>query len=684
VPAGAEFRVNTYTTGGQVYPTVASDGGGNFVVAWGSNALDGSSEEVKARRYHASGTPLGPEFRVNTTALFAGDPSVAVTPDGRFVIVWSVFTYPTGAIVGQRFDASGRAQGAEFRVDSHTSGYGVEPAVAIAPDGAFVVVWHLEGQGQDVDVFGQRFDASGALRGGQFRVNTYTTYRQSEAAVTVIRDGGFVVAWNDLHGHDGSYEGVFGQRFDPMGTPVGGEFRVNTYTTLTQASPSIASAPDGRFVLVWGSSQGGDANSEVHGQLYQVSGAPNGGEFQVNTYTTAFQWPYGPSAVAMDARGNFVVSWYSGYEYPDFGIFGQRFDANGQRRGGEFQVNAQSLSFMKTPAMASDPSGNLVIAWRTPDDGAFSFGITARRIGGVFPAALAADDGDNDVVEVGDSFSIVTAWRNHTGAPQTLSGVATGHIVPPGLTMIVSPLSVYGTVPEGAVGSCAGFTCFAGALTGTRPSGHVDVSVGEFLLPQEQGQEKRWVLHVGESFGDVPRTSPFYRFVETLLHQGVTAGCSGTTYCPFDSTTREQMSVFVLAAKEGTGYAPPACTTPVFADVPASSPFCRWIEELARRGVTGGCAPNLYCPTAAVTREQMAVFLLRTLDPTLTPPACAPPNIFNDVPETSAFCPWIEELARRGITGGCGGGNYCPTAAVTREQMAVFLTQTFGLTLYGP
>jgi hypothetical protein len=61
-----------------------------------------------------------------------------------------------------------------------------------------------------------------------------------------------------------------------------------------------------------------------------------------------------------------------------------------------------------------------------------------------------------------------------------------------------------------------------------------------------------------------------------------------------------------------------------------------------------------------------------------------PPNIFSDVPETSAFCPWIEELARRGITGGCGGGNYCPTAPVTREQMAVFLTGTFGLTLYGP
>ena len=84
-----------------------------------------------------------------------------------------------------------------------------------------------------------------------------------------------------------------------------------------------------------------------------------------------------------------------------------------------------------------------------------------------------------------------------------------------------------------------------------------------------------------------------------------------------------------------------------------------------------------------MTRDQMAVFVLRTLDPAIDPPACAPPNLFLDVPETSGFCRWIEELASRGIVSGCGGGNYCPSAAVTREQMSVFLAVTFGLALYG-
>jgi hypothetical protein len=78
----------------------------------------------------------------------------------------------------------------------------------------------------------------------------------------------------------------------------------------------------------------------------------------------------------------------------------------------------------------------------------------------------------------------------------------------------------------------------------------------------------------------------------------------------------------------------------------------------------------------------MAVFVLRTLDPALAPVACTTPT-YTDVPAASAFCRWIEELTRRNVVSGCGGGNYCPTGAVTREQMGVFISVTFGLTLYG-
>ena len=151
----------------------------------------------------------------------------------------------------------------------------------------------------------------------------------------------------------------------------------------------------------------------------------------------------------------------------------------------------------------------------------------------------------------------------------------------------------------------------AGRPTGTRPPPR---------SPRQLRLQDLEPCTSAQSFTDVPRTNPFYRFIETLLHRGVTGGCTPTTYCPAGATTRESMAVFVLVAKDGPAANPPACGTPVFDDVPASSPFCRWIEELARRGVVGGCGGGNYCPTAPVTREAMSVFALRTLDPLSTRP----------------------------------------------------------------
>ncbi len=161
----------------------------------------------------------------------------------------------------------------------------------------------------------------------------------------------------------------------------------------------------------------------------------------------------------------------------------------------------------------------------------------------------------------------------------------------------------------------------------------------------------------------------------------MTAGCGSGLYCRNASLTRAQMAVFLLKSKLGSGYAPPPCSGAVFLDVPCTGgPFDPWIEDLAARGITGGCGGGNYCPASAVTRAQMSAFLLKTdLGSGYLPPACTG-TVFADVPCTGAiFDPWIEDLAARGITGGCGAGVYCPGAAATRGQMAAFLVRTFEL-----
>jgi hypothetical protein len=157
-------------------------------------------------------------------------------------------------------------------------------------------------------------------------------------------------------------------------------------------------------------------------------------------------------------------------------------------------------------------------------------------------------------------------------------------------------------------------------------------------------------------------------------------GVGGGNYGVDQPTLRQQMAVFLMKAKHGLCYTPPPCTTPVFTDVPCSSTFAPWINELVAEGITGGCGGGTtYCPADPVKRQQMAVLLLKTFEGLgYTPPACVTAT-FTDMPCDNPFAPWVYELVARNITGGCGGGLYCSINPATRGQMAVFLVKTFSL-----
>jgi hypothetical protein len=688
VPAGGEFRVNTYTTDHQAYAWMASDAVGNFVVAWTSYGQDGSDGGIFGQRYYASGQPRGGEFQVNTyTAGDQRDPAVASDAGGHFVVAWQ--SHEDGSaysIVAQRYDAAGLPRGSEFQVNTYTTSYQWFPSVASDAVGNFVVAWTSYGQdGDRLGVFAQRYDAAGLPRASEFRVNIYTTSSQWLPSVASDAVGNFVVAWHSWT-QDGDSDGVFAQRYDAAGQPQGGEFQVNTYTPGRQADAALSFDAVGNFVVAWTGEDGSD--NGIFARRYDAAGQPRGGEFQVNTHTS--NWQYHP-AVAADAAGNFVVAWTSyrqdgGYTGSYGGVFAQRYDSSGVRRGGEFQVNTYTTDGQKWPTVASDSVGNFVVAWHSRQDGSGN-GVFAQRHGGIEPTALAVDPTGNGVLEAGETVDVKPSWKNANGATQTFDGVGAGFSGPPAAGVnysITDAAAVYGTVDNGTTAQCSDCYQLGVGFTGTRPATHWDATFTERLTPDTLGQTKQWQLHVGESFTDMPKTSGYYRFVETLLHKGVTGGCTATTYCPGSSATRGQMAVFALVGKEGSSYSPPACgTTPMFPDVPVTSPYCKWVEELARRGVVGGCGGGNYCPSTVVTRGQMPIFMLKTLDPAFDPPACTTP-MFADVLATSPYCKWIEELARRGVVSGCGGGNYCPSNPVTRGQMAVFISSTFGLTLYGP
>jgi hypothetical protein len=239
------------------------------------------------------------------------------------------------SVQGRRFDASGAALGNDFQINTFTNSAQRYPSVAADPSGNFVVVWESPtepaGSGSySHSVQGQRFDGSGAPLGSEFKINTYTTAAQRHPSVATDTSGNFVVVWESFgsSGSDSSYYSVQGQRFDSSGAPQGTEFQANTYTTGSQDLASVTTDVAGNFFVVWQSvgSSGSDSDSfskSVQGQFFDASGAPVGSELQINSYTTGLQ---GVPSVVADAAGNFVVVWHgSGASDYGYSIQGQRF-----------------------------------------------------------------------------------------------------------------------------------------------------------------------------------------------------------------------------------------------------------------------------------------------------------------------------------------------------------------------
>jgi len=315
----------------------------------------------------------------------------------------------------------------------------------------------------------------------------------------------------------------------------------------------------------------------------------------------------------------------------------------------------------------------------------------------------------NGVLEPGETVLFAPSWTNASASTLDPAGSLSGFTGPAGATYgITDATAAYGSVATAATASCtATGNCYQLTLSNpaTRPTQHWDTSVTETL---SSGATKAWTIHVGSSFPDVPPGRWAYRFIETLYHSGITAGCGGGNYCPGQTITRWEMAVFLAAALtdgqvpvsgtvEGLGaYNCVAGGTSLFSDVPPGDVGCKHIHYIAARKITAGCGGGRFCPGDLLNRWQMGVFLATAMAGANVPSSGTVPgmgsyncvaggsSVFGDVPPTDAGCRFIHFLAAKGVTAGCGNGDYCPSDNLARDQMAVFMTAAFELKLTAP
>ncbi|WP_230182820.1 DUF4347 domain-containing protein, partial [Aquabacterium sp. CECT 9606] len=387
--SASESTVNGTTTGTQENnidsgKQVAADANGNYVVVW----EDATTLSVYGRLYNADGTAATAEFRVNTnTATTKDEPTVAMDANGNFVVAWRSVTQDGSGygVYAQRYNASGVAQGSEFRVNTYTTSDQFYPAIAMNTTG-FVITWTSYGQdGDNYGVYAQRYNASGVAQGSEFKVNTTNTNIQKSSQIGMDDSGNFVIAWSS-YAQDGAGYGVYAQRYNASGVAQGSEFRVNVTTAGEQILTDVSMNASGNFVIAWYDTLADGNGYGAYARTYNSSGVAQSGEILVSNFIYSTQWN---ASVAMGSDGSFVAAWETytadGYSY---GIAMRQLSLTGVELSPETIVNTTLAGDQQIPSVAW--GGNQVIVTWSGNGSGDNLGVFSRRYSTALPAAVTS------------------------------------------------------------------------------------------------------------------------------------------------------------------------------------------------------------------------------------------------------------------------------------------------------
>jgi len=359
-----EFLVNDdvlgvgYYAGYQYEPKVAALPSGEMMLVW-YDYRNSWNYQVFGRCYDACGNPVGADFLVNEfTGQYADCPAVTACGNG-FLVTWE--DYRNGNdydIYAQRYDATGSPIGGNFLVSDDVSGYDQYYPSAAANDSGFIITWEDWRSGIYWEIYAQRYDASGLPIGGNFLVNEAGSYNhyQYGAGNISASDNGFVITWYDYR--SGSSWDVYAQRLDADGDTLGGNFLVNDGSSGNEHYNPCVAASDSGFVIAWYDYRNG--NWDIYAQRYSANGDTLGGNFLVNDDASSYD-QYEPKITASDS--GFVITWYDYRSGSNYDIYAQRFNAAGDTMDGNFMVNDDmSGNNHYYPSVAASDSG-FVIAW---------------------------------------------------------------------------------------------------------------------------------------------------------------------------------------------------------------------------------------------------------------------------------------------------------------------------------
>jgi uncharacterized repeat protein (TIGR03803 family) len=485
---------------------------------------------------------------------------------------------------------------------------------------------------------------------------------------------------------------------------------LHSFTGLDGGIPSdvLAEGSDGRF---YGATYAGGLSDygtlfrvDSSGQfslLHQFSGAEDGGHPLGGLLAASDGYVYGTTVgVPLDAGTLFRVDVSGGYEVlhefapfnpeghgpvgtllerSDGNLFGMTRQGGENGRGTVFRLDPQGevTPFASLDSFDSAPSGGLVedengnlygvqvgdpftsrgAVFRVDTNGEYKVLHRFNGSDGWSPQArlVRANDGKLYGTAYGGEFAGGVVYRIDPAAIISLDGVAPGSGPAAGGTSV----HIFGSAFQAGASVAFGVTPASSVVV--VDSSEI-VAVAPALFP---GAAYDILVANGDFVDatlpaawvadplDVPASSLYYDAIVRMLGGLVSAGCGNGNYCPHAPVSRAQLAVLLLKAKLGPLYEPPFASGSVFADVPWDSFAAAWIEDLASRGISAGCGFGKFCPDAPVTRAAMAPLLLKAFLEASYTPPEATGSVFSDVPADSFAAAWTEDLAARGIAAGC-------------------------------
>jgi hypothetical protein len=292
-------------------------------------------------------------------------PAVAAAADGHFVVTYTVEN-PSGfwgGVFARIMNADGSPRGDDFNVNPFGTSQSGASSVAMDPAGAFVIAFQ-----SPETIAAQLYSAAGTAVGSRITVFGGAPDTQFAPRVAMDAAGDFVVTWV---AYDFSVPRVEARVFAANGTPLTDVFEVGP--TNGNASPDVAMDSAGDFVVAWENltlvAPSPSFMMEVDTQRYNLAGVAQGSMTTVaqSTFSGGAQAFLDSPAVAMDATGNYVVTWES---FTHGGLFAQRFDNTGVAQGDTFYINQYGAAFQTNLSAAMDPAGDFVISWTSVAPGA--------------------------------------------------------------------------------------------------------------------------------------------------------------------------------------------------------------------------------------------------------------------------------------------------------------------------